>query len=1759
MAEIVSVTVNPNPIFPGQQYTITVTMTATVSTATAIDIWIRNDPTGALFYDSLITVPANQLTGTFTNNFPLTFGNRTLRIEAKKHGAAAGALLRMFDLTACDTHGIEVYKDANIPVLLTGMVGSRVFIKIVTAQSDGSYENLLDVPSGDDLRIYCIYAGGYSWTTSTVNISGKNCARITFNSLPGYDPNSANKTKLAVFANKTYEPEYGITVENDDGQRLISTIYPVPVFLQKVSFEIGDVWSYQYNNRAVTYKKTLTVGSDNANKIILWRVPINPQGYDNIWFTGTAFIESSANNQATIYMTVILLPPTPNNVSYNFPEAYIFQLDNLNGLIANTTYGLELRNSSSQKIFSSDFTHLSIPTLDYINWPSQTSAGNTTLLDTIYSTNNVVNVTDNHGFFLPEFSATQYEPYSSGPITGAIIKLLRGAFRRRYSEDWNIEWSAVTTSEVLAPNLPVNTAYANLSAPVNNNLYFSADTSQYGPNSGSTGGGSSYTVTIALISGTESCTILTGTTCDSDGTYSVSSVTNSSGQAVTPAAYQWSLPESIQGPIPFSIIGSTTSQNVLIRGTFDATNRSTTLKAVVTVDGLLAEKTITITHQHTADSTKPEISISAGATTVGPNQTTTLTFTVSENTTTFTSSDITLNPATGSGAISNFTGSGTTYTATFTAPNVTTSTSCQISVAANTFTDLVGNNNNASTGNPTISTNATKPTVTITGPSAVTINNSYAITFTLSEPAGTNAFTSGDLTLYGGTISDFAAVPGSNVQYLASLDTQSTMPILENAVISVSVNAFNNIYGVGSQSAQLSIPYDTGRPSVVISASSNAILTTGTATITVTFSEEVTNFTISDILVSGGTKGTLSGSGSLYSFVWTPPSTPGTYYFNIDLNVAIDAAGNGNTAATQYEITVSLPDTTAPTNIMYVYNGAVQTQTASIIQGNTIDVYIDWSEAVVNFDNITPLDGITDDIYVLRNSDNALVATTLSNLTGLAPNTARYYKVTFTAPTNHVGSYSIYVPVNVCQDAAGNNNSSTPSANRVTVSVAAPDTTAPILASFTTTYAAVKRNTTFTVGFSWNEAVYDFTNDDVSITDSSGNIINPGVLTTVTALTYNLSVTSPAYDTVLSIYVKANRVRDGSNNYAAQSITRTVVVDSTQPVPSFTASSSVVAGGTAVTMTLNTGESTTQTLVNLLSGITVSGGTRGSISGSGSSYTVGWTLPNSSGTYSMTIAASTYQDAAGNYNTAASGNVTVDVTPPTMSITVYNSGQVGFGEQVGVSYQPSETITGFGISDISTAQSGTNTTVGNGTVSDFGTGAGNYTTYYNAPHWNTTAFKDASTITRTINVANQSYSDVVGNLGSSASATVTIYNNYAQISSTSVTSTYGNSTTNRIIRGSENATITVNLNKANNTGQTIYVNLYIKDGLTVLASYTGTSGISISNGASSGSKSVAVASGWANDCTIEVISDYLSGNATSILYTCPNTLGGKTFSGYYGAGGTAGAPNQPGGTGGTTTGGITQGATTIGSATVNNATGGTLQGPGSGGGYGSIGGTLAWRWVGGSGGFGDGTYGGGGGGVTGISGGSPNTYTGGIPSITSLSSNADPSLAVGAATNLYNFFSNVFGTPSGGNTVNSSGNGWGTGGAGSNANGNGGAGVVGGGGGSAAYSASYGTGGKGGDGAVVVLYTVRGNGYINIYKSSTTSTNSGLSSAYPGYVISINSVTAGATQSFTFPSGSYEAYIAIWGPGGGGAGRPASGGGESSGGGGGAMVVHYYQ
>ena len=165
-----------------------------------------------------------------------------------------------------------------------------------------------------------------------------------------------------------------------------------------------------------------------------------------------------------------------------------------------------------------------------------------------------------------------------------------------------------------------------------------------------------------------------------------------------------------------------------------------------------------------------------------------LTFTTSASTTDFAAGDVSVS----GGTLSNFSGSGTTYTATFT-PTAQGATT--IDVASSTFTDAsTGVDNTAATQfNWTYST---APTITITAAEVsdggTSSDSSLSLTFTASQ--STTNFAAGDVVVSGGTLSNFS---GSGTTYTATFT-----PSAEGATtIDVAANTFTNAFSTNNTAA----------------------------------------------------------------------------------------------------------------------------------------------------------------------------------------------------------------------------------------------------------------------------------------------------------------------------------------------------------------------------------------------------------------------------------------------------------------------------------------------------------------------------------------------------------------------------------------------------------------------------------------------------------------------------------------------------------------------------------------------------------------------------------------------------------------------------------------------------------------------------------------------------------------------------------------------------------------------------------------------
>ena len=77
--------------------------------------------------------------------------------------------------------------------------------------------------------------------------------------------------------------------------------------------------------------------------------------------------------------------------------------------------------------------------------------------------------------------------------------------------------------------------------------------------------------------------------------------------------------------------------------------------------------------------------------------------------------------------------------------------------------------------------------------------------------------------------------------------------------------------------------------------------------LTATFSEPVSGFTLGDISIGNGTVGNLAGSGAVYTFEVTPEAI-GEVTVDIAAGVAADAGGDGNTAALQFPLGIPYND-----------------------------------------------------------------------------------------------------------------------------------------------------------------------------------------------------------------------------------------------------------------------------------------------------------------------------------------------------------------------------------------------------------------------------------------------------------------------------------------------------------------------------------------------------------------------------------------------------------------------------------------------------------------------------------------------------------------------------------------------------------------------------------------------------------------------------------------------------------------------------------
>ena len=600
------------------------------------------------------------------------------------------------------------------------------------------------------------------------------------------------------------------------------------------------------------------------------------------------------------------------------------------------------------------------------------------------------------------------------------------------------------------------------------------------------------------------------------------------------------------------------------------------------------------------DTTAPRVSISAPSGVQNGAFDATITF--SETVSGFTQSDVSLRGSAASITSWRANSGNTVYTATITP---TASGTVTVGVAANVATDAAGNQNTAATSKTvTVSVDMTSPSVTVSVPSGVQ-NGAFSVTITFTE-AVSDFVQSEEVSLSGSaaSITSWSANSGNTV-YTATITPTASGTVTIGVAANVATDAANN---PNTAATSKRVTVDVDKPSVSISVPSGTQTSAFNATIT--FSETVSGFTQSDVSLSGSVASITSWRTNSGNTVYTATITPtasGTVTIGVAANVATDAAGNQNTAATSKNVTVSV-DTTSP---------GVTVSVPSSVQNGAFNATITFTEPVSGFtQSEVSLSGSAASITAWRaNSGNTVYTATIT-------------------PTAS-GTVTIGVAANVATDVANNQNTAATS-KTVTVSV---DTTAP---GVSISVLSGVQNGAFNATITFTEAVSGFTESEVSLSGSAASIT--GWRANSGNTVYTATITPTASGTV-TIGVDANVATDAANNQNTAATSKTVSVDVDRPSVSIGAPSGTQTGAFDATITF----------LETVSGFV---GSEVSLSGSAASIT-GWRAnsgntvytatitPTASGTVTIGVAANVATDAANNSNTAAtSKTVTVNIPDP---------------------------------------------------------------------------------------------------------------------------------------------------------------------------------------------------------------------------------------------------------------------------------------------------------------------------------------------------------------------------------------------------------------------------------------------------------------------------------------------------------------------------------
>ncbi|PTT87921.1 glycosyl hydrolase, partial [Pseudomonas sp. HMWF005] len=398
---------------------------------------------------------------------------------------------------------------------------------------------------------------------------------------------------------------------------------------------------------------------------------------------------------------------------------------------------------------------------------------------------------------------------------------------------------------------------------------------------------------------------------------------------------------------------------------------------------------------------------------------------------------------------------GITWTATYTPTLGINDTSNLISLNNTGIADLAGNAGTGVTNSGNFVIDTMVPTATIVvADNSLSIGETTTVTITFSEAV--TGFSNADLTIANGTLSAVSSSDGgitwtATFTPTANITDATNLITLDNTGVQ---NGSGNV-GVGTTDSN-NYAIDTQRPTATVVVADTALGVGQTTTVTITFSEAVTGFTLADLTVENGTLSALSTSDNItYTATFTPSAgvTDTSNLITLDNTGVVDGAGNtgsGTTDSNNYAV-----DSQRPTATIVMSDNDLR-------PGETATVTITFSEAVTSFDN----------------ADLSVANGTLSNVSSSDG------VITWTAtvtPTIGISDTTNLIVLNNSgiSDLAGNAGTGTTNSANYAVQTEVPTATIVVADS------SLKAGETSIVTITFSEAVSGFSNADLTIANGT--------------------------------------------------------------------------------------------------------------------------------------------------------------------------------------------------------------------------------------------------------------------------------------------------------------------------------------------------------------------------------------------------------------------------------------------------------------------------------------------------------------------------------------------------------------------------------------------------------------------------------------------------------------------------------------------------